>query len=77
MPAPNAAPAPAKPEPLGAALARVYGRVLAWPCPVCGGAYPCPCDSANDEPGAASPPATRVASALKRPAKDARHAPPT
>ena len=28
------------------AVLRVYDLILSWPCPVCGEAFPCPCDTA-------------------------------
>jgi hypothetical protein len=30
-------------------LGRAYARILAWPCPTCGGVYPCRCDQADGE----------------------------
>ncbi len=33
------------PDPAAALLARAFDRILAWPCPTCGEAYPCPCDA--------------------------------
>jgi hypothetical protein len=31
------------------ALLQVYEFILSWPCPACGGAFPCDCDRAEAE----------------------------
>ena len=31
-------------DPAATLLGRAYAVILAWPCPICGGAFPCPCD---------------------------------
>jgi len=37
-------------------LARAYGLILSWPCPVCGRPFPCPCDLAETPPAQAETP---------------------
>jgi hypothetical protein len=49
----------ATPDPAAALLARVFDRILQWPCPECGQPFPCPCDMADTlTPTQPSQPAT-------------------